>query len=59
MNLHDYLQQAADDIITLLAQPPSTTTPTLEEGDETQNALLKIAQILKRSSKSIWSGTVG
>ena len=50
IDLDDYLRQAATDIITLLTAPPSTTTVTLEAGDPTRNALLKIATILNRST---------
>ena len=47
----DFLRQAATDIITILTEPPSSTTPTLEAGDGTRNALLKIAETLKRADK--------
>ena len=47
----DFLRQAATDIITILTEPPSSTTPTLEAGDSTRNALLKIAKTLKRAEK--------
>ena len=39
------------DIISILTKPPSTTTISLEAGDETQNALLKIAEALQRVDK--------
>ena len=48
IKLTDYLQQAASDIITLLTQPPSTTTPSLAAGDPIRNALLTLATQLKR-----------
>ena len=51
VNLRDYLVQAAEDIITILNAPPSTTTPTLEAGDEVRNALLNIAKMLQRAEK--------
>ena len=35
----------------LLSKPPSTTTPSLEAGDSTGNAILKLAQLLKRVQK--------
>ena len=51
VNLRDYLVQAAEDIITILNALPSTTTPTLEAGDEVRNALLNITEILQRAEK--------
>lgn len=51
VKLHDYLKQAASDIVSILATPPSTTVPTLASGDETQNAILQLASILKRADK--------
>ena len=39
IKLEDFLKQAATDIITLLTNPPSTTTPSLEAGDPVRNAL--------------------
>ena len=45
VKLEDFLKQAATDIISLLTQPPSTTTLSLEAGDLTKNALLKLARI--------------
>ena len=39
------------DIITLLPSPPSKTTPQLEAGDSTRNALLKLADILHTADK--------
>ena len=44
INLEDYLRQAADDIISILINPTTHTTPNLELGDETKNALLNIAK---------------
>ena len=44
----DFLRQAATDIISILTNPPSSPIPTLEAGDTTYNALLKLATILKR-----------
>ena len=44
----DFLRQAALDIISILSEPPSSTVPSLEAGDETRNALLKIATALNR-----------
>jgi len=34
VKLKDYLVQSAEDIITLLTQPPSSTTPSLQEGEK-------------------------
>ena len=48
VNLQDHLTQAAEDIITILTQPPNSTTPSLREGDPICNALLDISQHLKR-----------
>ena len=39
------------DIVTILADPPSTTTSSLKVGDETRNALLEIARYLNRVDK--------
>ena len=36
----------------MLTKPPLTTAPTLESSDETQNAMLQLASILKRSAKT-------
>ena len=47
----EYLKQAATDIITILNGQPNTTVPTLEGGEKTGNALLKIAQALKRCTE--------
>ena len=44
----DFLKQAALDIISILTTPRSSTTVTLEAGDATKNALLKIAEALQR-----------
>ena len=51
VKLQDHLKQAASDIVSILATPPSTTVPTLEAGDETKNAILQLASILKRADK--------
>ena len=48
VTLTDHLKQAATDIVTLLTNPPSSTTPSLRAGDPVQNALLDIAEQLKR-----------
>ena len=50
VKLEHFLKQAASDIITILTTPPSTTTPSLQAGDTTKNALLDIATILHRAN---------
>ena len=47
IKLDDFLQQAASDIITILTQPPSTTTPGLQAGDPLRNAPTTLATHLK------------
>ena len=49
MNTNDFLRKTAEDIISILTTPPTTTPPGLEAGDTTRNALLKITTILKRT----------
>ena len=49
VKIDNFLRQAATDIITILTAPPSTTTPSLQAGDVTKNALLDIATILHRA----------
>ena len=51
IKLEDFLRQAAEDIITVLILPPSTTTPSLEAGNPVRNALLTLATQLKRVHK--------
>ena len=48
VTLEDFLRQASSDIISLLHDPPSF--PTLQLGDTTQNAILKIANLLNRAA---------
>ena len=48
IKLDDFLRQAASDIITILTQPPSTTTPSLQAGDPVRNALTTLATQLQR-----------
>ena len=45
----DYLQQASDDILHILGNP-QTAFPYLEGGEQTKNAYLKIAKLLKRAT---------
>ena len=47
----DFLKQAAIDIISILSQPPKHPIPTTEAGNDTRNALLKLATILQRAEK--------
>ena len=49
INLDVFLRQAATDIISLLTNPVSTTTLSLQAGDETKNALLQLATILQHA----------
>ena len=50
VDLDDFLRQAATDIITILTTPPiTTTTPSLEAGYPTCNALQNIAEALNRA----------
>ena len=51
VSLEDLLRQAAMDIITLLQDPPSTTTLSLQVRGETCNTLLDLATILQRTEK--------
>ena len=44
----DFLHQAATDIVDILKNPPSTTTPSLSAGDPVRNALLTLATQLKK-----------
>ena len=48
VTLNDYLKQAATDIILILSNPPSTNVPSLLAGEDTNQALYKIAKLLKR-----------
>ena len=44
----NYMKQAAEDIITILTQPPKTTVPSLQAGDPVRAALLELAKQLQR-----------
>ena len=48
VTLKDHLKQAADDLITILTQPPKNNVPSMQAGDPTRNAILQIAKLLKR-----------
>ena len=48
----DFLRQAATDIVSILSQSSSKTNiPSLEAGDTTRNAILKLAKLLNRTDK--------
>ena len=49
LSIEDFLKQAAQDIVTILKDPPSTTTLSLKVGDEMNNALVHLAEILNRT----------
>ncbi len=51
MSTKDFLTQAASDIITLLTTPVPKNNFSLEAGDPTRNALLKIATSLNQNEK--------
>ena len=44
-----FIQQALQDIVTLLANPPPTTVPSLQVGDTTKHGLLQIASLLNKN----------
>ena len=48
VTLKEFLIQAASDIITILTQRKKPSIPSLEAGDPTRNALLQLAEQLKR-----------
>ena len=48
IKIENFLKQAATDIITIITQPPSNTTPSLQAGDPVRNALLTLTTQLKR-----------
>ena len=49
VNSDGFLTQAAEDIIIILVNPPAPTVPSIEYGDETNNALLKLALLLDQT----------
>ena len=51
VNLKEHLTQAAEDIVSILTQPPSPTTPSLKVGDPVRNALFNIATQLRRTQE--------
>ena len=48
IKLQHFLRQAASDIIFILTPPPSTTTPSLQDGNPLRNALVTLATQLNR-----------
>ena len=53
VKIDDFLRQAATDLISILTHPPPSTVPSLEAGDATKNALLKLALLLNPSDDII------
>ena len=51
VTIDDFLRQAATDIVSILAAPPSATSFSLQAGDPIRNALLEIANTLNRADK--------
>jgi hypothetical protein len=51
VKLKDFLVQVAQDIITILIQPSSTTLLSLEDSNLVKNAILKLENQLKRIDK--------
>ena len=47
--LADFIQQAATDMLSILANPPKLGIPSLQAGDDLNNAILEIAKLLKRT----------
>ena len=48
ITLKDHLKQVAEDMITILIQPPKNNVPSIKVRDPTRNAILQIAKLLKR-----------
>ena len=48
VTIDDFLRQATTDIIKILSAPPNVSIPTMEAGDTTRNAILKLATLLNR-----------
>ena len=51
VTLQDHSKQAAEDIVTLLTKPPSSTVPSISAGDPVRNALLEMSEQLQRVEK--------
>ena len=49
VKIDDFLTQSAEDIIPILTNPPAPTFTSLESGDETHNALLKLALLFDQT----------
>ena len=52
VHINDFLNQAAIDILRILKQPPPSTIPSLQAGDEVYNGIFQIATLLKRDNDS-------
>ena len=48
VTLKDHLKQAAEDMVTILAQPPKNNVLSIQAGDPTWNTILQIAKLLRR-----------
>ena len=51
VTMKDHLQQSASDSVSMLKNPPSTTVPSSSASNDIENAILKIAKILKRGDE--------
>ena len=47
-NLKDYLKHAGSEIVAILTNIPSVSTPELQAGDPTRNELLELVTVLQR-----------
>lgn len=52
VSVKDALIQAATDIVSILVNPPASTLPTLEIGDDTKNALLHLSLLVDKTNNS-------
>ena len=52
LTANKFLRQSAADIIRILTAPPSSTTLSLQAGDETRNSLLQLTELLNRTEKT-------
>ena len=48
-SIDEYLKQSIDDILSVLTKPQQSTLPFLKYGDDTKNAIIKIAELLKKA----------
>ena len=51
VTLNDYLKKASTDIISILSNPLATEAPSLLVGENANQAIYKIAKLLKRINK--------